>query len=58
MRGASPKPWSRAWSGRAALLLTAVGMLVAGLTIVTIGTFVVFVPQDLEFIGLTDRRST
>jgi hypothetical protein len=31
-------------------------MLVAGLVIVTIGTFVVFVPQDLEFIGL-DRAA-
>ena len=44
------------WLGRSLLLLTAVGMLVAGLVIVTIGTFVVFVPQDLEFIGL-DRAA-
>jgi hypothetical protein len=37
--------------GRALLLLTGFGMLVAGSTILTIGTFVVFVPQDLMFIG-------
>lgn len=38
--------------GRALLLLTGFGMVVAGLTILTIGTFVVFVPQDMAFIGL------
>jgi hypothetical protein len=38
--------------GRGLLLLTGFGMVVAGLTIVTVGTFVVFVPQDLTFIGL------
>ena len=54
--GERPSTWSRAWLGRSLLLLTAVGMLVAGLVIVTIGTFVVFVPQDLEFIGL-DRAA-
>ena len=42
----------RATAGRWLLLLTGFGMLIAGLTIVTIGTFVVFVPQDLEYIGL------
>ena len=42
--------------GRALLLLTAFGMVVAGVTIVTIGSFVVFVPQDLDFIGL-DRAA-
>jgi hypothetical protein len=46
----------RAMLGRGLLLLTGFGMLVAGLTIVTLGTFVVFVPQDLGFIGL-DRAS-
>ncbi len=51
-----PDRWSRAWLGRGLLLLTGGGMLAAGLTIVTIGTFVVFVPQDLEFIGL-DRAA-
>ncbi len=50
--GARPTLGSRAWWGRAALLLTAFGMFVAGTTIVTIGTFVVFVPQDLAYLGL------
>ncbi len=31
---------SRAWRGRSVLLLTAFGMLLAGLVIVSIGTFV------------------
>lgn len=48
--------WSPAGVGRALLLLTAFGLLVAGLTIVTIGTFVVFVPQDLVYLGL-DRAA-
>jgi hypothetical protein len=47
---------SSAGLGRALLLLTSVGLLVAGLTIVTIGTFVVFVPQDLVYLGL-DRAA-
>lgn len=47
---------SQAGVGRALLLLTAFGLLVAGLTIVTIGTFVVFVPQDLVYLGL-DRAA-
>jgi hypothetical protein len=54
--GERPRAWSRAWLGRSLLLLTAFGMLVAGLVIVTVGTLVVFVPQDLEFIGL-DRAA-
>ncbi len=51
--GASPSRWSRAWLGRALLLLAGFGVAVAGLTIATIGSVVVFVPQDIEFIGLT-----
>jgi hypothetical protein len=43
---------ARAQIGRALLLVTGLGMLVAGLTIATIGSLVVFVPQDLEYIGL------
>lgn len=50
--GSVPAYGSREWTGRALLLLTAVGMVVAGVTILTIGTAVVFVPQDLSFIGL------
>jgi hypothetical protein len=42
--------------GRELLMLTGFGMLVAGTTIVTIGSLVVFVPQDLEFLGL-DRHA-
>jgi hypothetical protein len=38
------------------VLLTGLGMLVAGTTILTIGSFVVFVPQDLTFLGL-DRQA-
>jgi len=39
--------------GRALLLLSSVGISVAGLTIVTVGMTSVFVPQDLEFMGMT-----
>ncbi len=46
------RPGSRAWMGRALILLTGFGMLVAGLTIVSIGSLVVFVPQDLQFLGM------
>jgi hypothetical protein len=38
--------------GRGLLMLVGFGMLVAGSVIVTIGSLVVFVPQDLAFIGL------
>jgi hypothetical protein len=47
------KPNSRAWFGRGLLLLGAFGIAVAGMTIATVGSVVVFVPQDLEYIGLT-----
>jgi hypothetical protein len=39
--------------GRALLLLTSIGITAAGLTIMTVGMTSVFVPQDLEFIGMT-----
>jgi hypothetical protein len=48
--------WSGPWIGRGLLLLTGFGMVVAGLTILTVGSFVVFVPQDLAFMGL-DRAA-
>jgi hypothetical protein len=38
--------------GRACLLATAVGMVLGGLTIMTVGMTSVFVPQDLTFMGL------
>lgn len=45
-------PWtSRAGLGRAALLLTAVGFVGAGLTILVVGMTCVFVPQDLGYLG-------
>lgn len=39
--------------GRGLLLVTALGMVMAGLTILLIGSTAVFVPQDLTFLGLT-----
>jgi hypothetical protein len=39
--------------GRALLLLTSIGITAAGLTIMAVGMTSVFVPQDLEFIGMT-----
>lgn len=54
-----PEPsrrFSRAWWSTALVGLTGFGMFVAGITIATIGAFVVFVPQDLDFMGL-DRAA-
>lgn len=39
--------------GRLALLATGVGMVLAGATILTVGVTRVFVPQDLEFMGVS-----
>jgi hypothetical protein len=39
--------------GRLCLLGTAVGMILGGLTIMTVGMTIVFVPQDLTFMGIT-----
>src|SRR5262245_39501313 len=44
---------SRLGVGRALLLLSTIGIGIAGLTIMTVGMTSVFVPQDLEFIGMT-----
>ena len=53
----TPALWrSRAGVGRVLLLLTAFGMVAAGLTIQTIGVTRVFVPQDLAFMGLTAEQ--
>ena len=38
--------------GRALLLATALGMIAGGFTIMTVGMTWVFVPQDLEFMGI------
>lgn len=40
-------------AGRALLILSSVGLGLAGLTIMTVGMTAVFVPQDLEFMGMT-----
>lgn len=39
--------------GRALLLLTGLGVIGGGLTIMTVGMTTVFVPQDLSFMGVT-----
>jgi hypothetical protein len=39
--------------GRTLLLLSSIGICVAGLTIMTVGMTRVFVPQDLAFMGMT-----
>lgn len=44
---------SAAGVGRVCLLFTAAGMLAAGLVILVVGMTRVFVPQDLEFMGLS-----
>ena len=53
LRSNADTPWqSRAGLGRACLLLAAIGMMGAGATIQSIGMTSVFVPTDLEFMGL------
>ena len=44
---------SRAGIGRALLLMSTIGIVAAGLVITTVGMTAVFVPQDLEFMGIT-----
>ena len=51
--GARPDWGSAAGLGRVCLLLTAGGMLAAGLVILFVGMTRVFVPQDLEFMGMS-----
>lgn len=47
-------PWRSLFGlGRLCLLATAVGMILGGLTIMTVGMTRVFVPQDLTFMGIT-----
>lgn len=54
LRRPSIRPvWNSALGlGRIGLILTAIGMVSAGLTILTVGTSVIFVPQDLTFMTL------
>src|SRR5438876_1903699 len=42
--------------GRALLLASTAGIVAAGLTITTVGMTAVFVPTDLEFMGITVRE--
>jgi hypothetical protein len=44
---------SRAGIGRALLVMATAGIIAAGLVITTVGMTAVFVPQDLEFMGIT-----
>jgi hypothetical protein len=54
LQPAEAVPWTSAFGvGRACLLLTAVGLIAGGVTIMTVGMTVVFVPQDLEFMGMS-----
>jgi hypothetical protein len=47
-------PWlSRYGVGRLLLLTASVGLIGAGLTIMTVGMTTVFVPQDLDYMGLS-----
>jgi hypothetical protein len=43
---------SRAGAGRAVMLLMALGMFASGLTLMTVGSTEIFVPQDLRFMQL------
>ena len=54
LRAAAARPELRTpyGIGRALLLATALGMIAGGLTIMSVGMSWVFVPQDLEFMGL------
>ncbi len=45
-------PWSPAGMGRMCLTFTAIGMLLGGATIMAVGMTRVFVPTDLEYMGL------
>src|SRR5439155_2617824 len=54
LRRADWGPWrSRLGLGRACLLAAAAGLAAGGATIMTVGMTAVFVPQDLEYMGLT-----
>jgi hypothetical protein len=50
--GARPAWRSAAGIGRACLMVAALGVTGAGLTILTVGMTAVFVPQDLTFLGV------
>ncbi len=57
LTGGAWGPWrSAAGLGRLLLLAVAAGMCLAGGTIMVVGMSTVFVPQDLEFIGLSSAQ--
>jgi dihydroorotate dehydrogenase len=51
--GATAWLWSPAGKGRALMMFTAIGMVLGGAIIMTVGMTHVFVPQDLEYMGVT-----
>ena len=54
LRPGAAVSWTSAYGvGRACLLTTALGLIAGGLTIMTVGMTRVFVPQDLQFMGLS-----
>jgi hypothetical protein len=48
---AARQPWTWRLAGPVLTALAGVGMVVAGITILGVGATIVFVPQDLAFIG-------
>jgi hypothetical protein len=54
LRPAAWAPWQSALGiGRACLLLTAIALIAGGMTIMFVGMTRVFVPQDLQYMGLS-----
>lgn len=49
---------TRAGAGRACLVFVGAGMVLAGLTIMTLGSTVVFVPQDITYMGFSAAQLT
>jgi len=57
VRPIAPLEWkTRAGVGRACLLFAGAGMIAAGLTIMMLGSTVVFVPQDIVYFGFTPAQ--
>jgi hypothetical protein len=54
LRAGERAPWASAYGvGRGCLMVTAAALVGGGLTIMAVGMTSVFVPQDLEFMGVT-----
>lgn len=57
LRQADVVPWASGYGfGRACLLFTAAALVAGGLTIMGVGMTSVFVPQDLQFMGMSDSE--